>query len=121
MSLRLLSRVTRTLLLSAVGSISYGADPFGVSPPSGKQWTITFEDEFTQDSSIDTNKWNGGAESGKSVRFHRANVQFLVQEESAWTNATHFIIRFISSLTFFVRRTPIFLIIKTLQIRIVHC
>jgi hypothetical protein len=58
---RLLSGVAWTLLLSAAGSISYGADPYGVSPPSGKQWTITFNDEFTQDSSINTNKWNGGA------------------------------------------------------------
>ena len=46
---RLLSGVACTLLLSAVGSISYGADPYGVSPPSGKQWTMTFDDEFTQD------------------------------------------------------------------------
>ena len=38
-----------------------GPDPYGVSPPSGKQWTMTFDDEFTQDRSIDTNKWNGGA------------------------------------------------------------
>ena len=49
------------MLLSAVGSVSYGADPYGVSPPGGKQWTLTFHDEFTQDRSIDTNKWNGGA------------------------------------------------------------
>ena len=36
-------------------------DPYGVSPPSGKQWTMTFDDEFTQGPSINTNKWNGGA------------------------------------------------------------
>jgi hypothetical protein len=39
----------------------HGAKPYGVSPPSGKQWTMTFEDDFTQDRSIDTSKWNGGA------------------------------------------------------------
>src|ERR1700757_2687683 len=50
-----------TLLLSAGISINHGADPYGVSPPSGKHWTLTFDDEFTQDRSIDTNKWNGGA------------------------------------------------------------
>jgi hypothetical protein len=49
------------LILSVAGSISYGADPYGVSPPSGKQWTVTFDDEFTKDRSINTNKWNGGA------------------------------------------------------------
>ncbi len=58
---KLLSGVARTLLLSAVGFTSYGADPDGVSPPSGRQWTMTFDDEFTQDVSINTNKWNGGA------------------------------------------------------------
>jgi hypothetical protein len=39
----LLSGVACTLLLSVVGSVSHGADPYGVSPPSGKQWTMTFE------------------------------------------------------------------------------
>jgi hypothetical protein len=53
--------VAFALLLVAVGSISCGADPYGVSPPSGRQWTTTFDDEFTQDRSIITNKWNGGA------------------------------------------------------------
>jgi hypothetical protein len=57
----LLSGVACTFLLSAGGSKSYGADPYGVSPPSGKQWTMTFDDEFTQDGSIDKSKWNGGA------------------------------------------------------------
>jgi hypothetical protein len=54
-------RVACTLLLHAVNSTSYGADPYGVPPPAGKQWTLTFDDEFTQDSSIDTNRWIGGA------------------------------------------------------------
>ena len=58
---RLLSGVACALLLAAIGSKSYGADPYGVSPPSGKQWAMTFEDDFTQDRSIDKNKWNGGA------------------------------------------------------------
>ena len=53
--------VVCALLLSAVGSNSYGADPYGVSPPGDRQWTMTFDDEFTQDASINTNKWNGGA------------------------------------------------------------
>lgn len=56
-----------------MGSISYGTDPYGVSetsgkhepyrvsPPSGKKWTMTFDDEFTQDRSINKKKWNGGA------------------------------------------------------------
>ena len=57
----ILSGVACNLLLSAVSSISYGANPYDVSPPSGKHWTITFDDEFTQDASINTNKWNGGA------------------------------------------------------------
>ena len=57
----LLSVVACTVFLSATGPVSYGADPYGVSPPSGKQWTITFDDEFTQDRSVDTSKWNGGA------------------------------------------------------------
>lgn len=57
----LLSGVACTLLLSAAGSISHGPDPYGVSSPSGEHWTMTFDDEFTQDSSINTNKWNGGA------------------------------------------------------------
>ncbi len=60
---RLLSGAAFTLLLSAAGTISHGADPYGVSPPTGKQWTMTFDDEFTQDTSINTNKWNGGAGS----------------------------------------------------------
>ena len=50
-----------TSLLSAVGTKSYGAEPYGISPPSGKQWTVTFEDDFTKDRQIDKNKWNGGA------------------------------------------------------------
>ncbi len=58
---RLLPGVAYMLLLSTLGCISYGADPYGVAPPRGKQWTITFDDDFTQDPSIDTNKWNGGA------------------------------------------------------------
>jgi len=57
----LLSGIACTSTLSAVGAKSYGPDPFGVSSPSGKQWTMTFDDEFTQDASINTNKWNGGA------------------------------------------------------------
>ncbi len=36
-------------LLSTVGSDSYGADPTGVSPPSGKHWVVTFEDDFMKD------------------------------------------------------------------------
>jgi Glycosyl hydrolases family 16 len=64
---RLLSGVAYTSLLCAVGLLyaarpkSNGPAPYGVSPPGGQQWTMTFDDEFTQDSSIDTNKWNGGA------------------------------------------------------------
>lgn len=50
-----------TSLLSTVGSTSYGADPYGVPPPGGKHWTVTFEDDFTKDREIDKNKWNGGA------------------------------------------------------------
>jgi Glycosyl hydrolases family 16 len=56
-----LAGVAYALLILAASSLSYAADPYGVSPPSGKKWTMTFDDEFTQDKSIDTNKWNGGA------------------------------------------------------------
>jgi Glycosyl hydrolases family 16 len=35
--------------------------PYGVSAPSGTTWVMTFDDEFTQDASIDESKWNGGA------------------------------------------------------------
>lgn len=38
-----LASVACILVLSAVGSVSYGAEPHGVSPPGGKQWTMTFE------------------------------------------------------------------------------
>lgn len=58
---KLLSGVAYILLLSTVGSISDAADPHGVSPPTGKRWTMTFDDEFTKDRSINTSKWNGGA------------------------------------------------------------
>ena len=58
---RLLSGIACVVFLSTTGFKIYGADPYGVPPPGGKQWTITFDDEFTQDRSISTNKWNGGA------------------------------------------------------------
>jgi hypothetical protein len=64
---RLLSGFACALLFSGVGAISYGADPYGVAPPSGKQWAITFDDEFTQDASINTKQWNGGAGAKKDV------------------------------------------------------
>jgi hypothetical protein len=35
--------------------------PNGVSPPSGYHWTPMFDDEFTNDSSLDITKWNAGA------------------------------------------------------------
>jgi hypothetical protein len=38
--------------------------PIGAAPPSGKHWALTFDDEFSQDSSIDSSKWNGGAGGG---------------------------------------------------------
>jgi Glycosyl hydrolases family 16 len=36
------------------------AVPYGVSAPSGYHWTMTFDDEFTSDSVINTSVWNGG-------------------------------------------------------------
>ena len=38
-----------TSLPSSVGSKSYGADPYGVSAPSGKHWVVTFEHDFSKD------------------------------------------------------------------------
>lgn len=58
---RFFSSVGCSLLLCAVSSITYAFDPYGVTAPDGKHWALTFDDEFTQDTSIDTNKWNGGA------------------------------------------------------------
>jgi hypothetical protein len=58
---RLLSGLACTLLLCAADSKSNGPNPYGVSAPSGKQWKMTFDDEFTQDNAIDASKWNGGA------------------------------------------------------------
>jgi hypothetical protein len=35
--------------------------PYGnVPPPAGQSWYVTLDDEFSQDSVIDTTKWNGG-------------------------------------------------------------
>ena len=42
-----------TSLLFIFGSKSYAADPYGVSPPSGRRWVVTFEDDFTKDREID--------------------------------------------------------------------
>jgi len=73
---RPLSGIACTLLLSALlcaaGSIINSTDPHGVSPPTGRQWTTTFDDEFTQDGSINTNKWNGaaGGTDWCSLNFH---------------------------------------------------
>jgi Glycosyl hydrolases family 16 len=81
----LLSGVACTLLLSAVGSISYGPGPYGVSPPSGEHWTMTFDDEFTHDSSINTNKWNGGAGGTDwcSLNFHgKSGGAYMFREDS---------------------------------------
>lgn len=60
------------LLMLAANSSSYGSDPYGVRSPTGKKWTMTFDDEFTQDKSIDTSKWNGGAGGTDwcSLNFH---------------------------------------------------
>jgi hypothetical protein len=38
-----------------------GLQPLGAAAPSGQSWSVTFDDEFSNDSSIDTSKWNGGA------------------------------------------------------------
>jgi Glycosyl hydrolases family 16 len=57
----LLSGLAYASVLLTASSLSYGAGPYRLSPPSGKHWTITFDDEFTQDKSIDTSNWNGGA------------------------------------------------------------
>lgn len=35
--------------------------PYGhVAPPAGQSWQVTLDDEFNQDSSINTSLWNGG-------------------------------------------------------------
>lgn len=61
-----------TLILSGAASLGYGADPYGVPAPSGKLWTMTFDDEFTQDASLNTHLWNGGAGGTDwcSLNFH---------------------------------------------------
>ncbi len=38
-----------------------GLLPVGVSPPPGTHWNLVLDDEFTQDPSIRTDVWNGGA------------------------------------------------------------
>lgn len=82
---RLLPNAVCALLLSVVGSIGHGADPHGVSPPSGKQWTMTFDDEFTQDISIDTNKWNGGASNTRWCA-GGGNYMFIEPKENPCQN-----------------------------------
>jgi hypothetical protein len=69
---RLVSGVAFSLLLLAVGTAIYGGDPYGVSPSGGRQWTLTFDDEFTHAGSINTNKWNAGAGGTDwcSLNFH---------------------------------------------------
>ena len=49
------------MLLWVGNALGESAEPYGVAPPSGKRWVMTFDDEFTRDTAIDTNKWNGGA------------------------------------------------------------
>jgi hypothetical protein len=51
-------------------STSTGPLPFGgVAPPSGQSWHLLVDDEFSQDSSINTTLWNGnaGAPNGTGV------------------------------------------------------
>lgn len=39
--------------------------PYGnIQPPPGQAWYVTLDDEFDQDSSINTSLWNGGAGGG---------------------------------------------------------
>ena len=73
------------LFLSVLGAIGNSADPYGVSPPSGKQWTMTFDDEFTQDVSIDTNKWNGGASNTRWCA-GGGNYMFIEPKENPCQN-----------------------------------
>jgi hypothetical protein len=82
----LLSGIVCSLLLSAVGSISrgHGPKPYGVSPPTGRHWTITFDDEFTRDSSINANKWSGGAGGTDwcSLKFHgKSGGAYMFRED----------------------------------------
>jgi len=52
---------------TGTGWLSVGGDPRGgglrpsggVAPPAGMHWQTTFDDEFTQDSTIRTDLWNG--------------------------------------------------------------
>lgn len=48
-------------LIGGPGGGSTGIQPFGnVPPPAGTQWVLTFDDEFNQDSSVNTSKVNIG-------------------------------------------------------------
>ena len=63
---RFISIFACTLLLLVIDSARPSSrhnhtDPFGIAPPSGERWIMTFDDEFTKDRSIDKRKWNGGA------------------------------------------------------------
>jgi hypothetical protein len=40
-----------------------GACPLGVSAPSGFHWVLTTDDEFVNDTSLDTNLWSNGSTS----------------------------------------------------------
>ncbi len=58
--------LTCTLLPSAVVlkslcSVRSPVVPYGVPAPKGMHWVLTFEDNFTQDRTINKKKWNGGA------------------------------------------------------------
>jgi hypothetical protein len=58
---RFSSPLAATVLASAAFTVSGGPSrqqPVGVAAPSGHHWVLTFDDEFTQDSSLAMSKWN---------------------------------------------------------------
>jgi hypothetical protein len=48
---------TANLSVTVVPGTGTNTGPVGVPPPAGYHWVQTFDDEFTQDSSINTNTW----------------------------------------------------------------
>jgi hypothetical protein len=56
--------VSATPTPSASPTPSSGVQPLGVVAPSGKHWVVVADDEFNQDTSINSTLWNGGTGGG---------------------------------------------------------
>jgi Glycosyl hydrolases family 16 len=75
---------TRDAFIGMIGLLALGMPvanaqaptPSGVPAPSGYEWTLTFDDEFTRDSGLNQSLWNGGASNTDwcaSTQFWYAN------------------------------------------------